>query len=298
MSRRNKKILGPLILMILAICAALATALVRAGALTTIERSPVESSAVDDPPAEETYEEFELERSEYVERARLDPQSIDALDALGNRLESEGLERLTLAGTLTRTNGSPSGQVQLISEYPGRLRLELQASGQTRVTGFDGEQMWMAGATPDRKEEDLVETLVDDSVEHFFLGQMQGVATRLLGTGFRTDDGEAEEYFGPLYDIYEITEQIKIGQETSERTKHFYFNSNTHLLEKVRYGLERDGIQINVKVEISDWQSVQGQQVPMRIVRIENDTPVLTLTLNSPSVTPRSTDESFANPHN
>ena len=53
-------------------------------------------------------------------------------------------------------------------------------------------------------DQETIETLVFDSADNFFLGQMQGVATRMLGSRFRLDDGTTANYAGPFYDIYQI----------------------------------------------------------------------------------------------
>ena len=48
------------------------------------------------------------------------------------------------------------------------------------------------GGTAGLADQDLIEMLVHDSVEGFFIGQIEGFATRLLGSRYhRVDDSRA-----------------------------------------------------------------------------------------------------------
>jgi hypothetical protein len=235
-----------------------------------------------------------LDRNLYVQHYLLPSRLRDAIKVIGDRMEKPGKERLVLTGTLSRAGDSQPSPVSLILEFPNRLRLEEQSSGSRRVITFNNQDATDAsGRALDRKDEDLVETLVYDSVEHFFAGQMQGAATRFLGPRFRLDDGTAVGYEGPSYDIYEVTEEIKVGQETRPQTKLYYFNSDTQLLEIVRYQLMRDGFETAIEVRLSDWREVQGQKLPSRIVRIENNAQVWSLSFTTTNIAPRADDGIF-----
>jgi hypothetical protein len=155
---------------------------------------------------------------------------------------------------------------------------------------FDGQQT-KALLTP-ADDLDLIETLVYDSAEHFFAAQMQGNATRFLGSRFRMDDGANPDYNGPYFDVYKIADQIKAsGQDRP--AKLYYFNSDTLLLERVSYVINRDGAEISVETRLSDWRATDGQQVPRRIERFENGKPVFVLTLWSAAVAHRADDGMF-----
>src|SRR5262245_26642004 len=183
----------------------------------------------------------------YIRRGLLQPRLQLALNALGDRLEKPDKERLTLVGTLTRQNNSQAVPVRLFLELPRRMRLEEQGA-QQRVVGFDGSKGWASGAALSSADQDTIETLVFDSVDNFFLGQMQGVATRTLGSRFRLDDGRTANYTGPFYNIYQVTDRIKIGAANREQPKLFYFNSDTKLIERVYYQVRRDGSTANVEI--------------------------------------------------
>jgi len=214
-------------------------------------------------------------RNEYVRRGLLAPRLAQHLNALGNRLEKPGKERLTFTGVL-RLADSPPCQIAATLEFPDKLRLVLQNGPQSRLLTFDGQKKTEAATD----ELDLIETLAYDSAEHFFAAQMQGAAMRFLGSRFRADDGSSADYDGPYFDIYKMGDQVKAsGQERA--AKLYYFNSDTFLLERVTYVINRDGTDVNVETKLSDWREVEGQQVARRLERLENGKSVLVLNIRS-----------------
>jgi hypothetical protein len=229
----------------------------------------------------------------YVHRGSLWPRLRENLKTLGNRLESPGKERLTVTGALTRAGDLQPLAVTAILQFPDQLRVTLQLGIQARVLTFDGNAAHAVGEPPDSRELDLIELVVYDMAEHFFAHQEQGMATRFLGDHFRLDDGSQTDYVGPFYDVYEVVERVNTTNPTRRQSKLYFFNSNTLLLDRVTYSRERNGSQVAVEIQISNWQSVQGQQVPARIVRLENQQSVLTLTLNSTSLSPKVDDAIF-----
>ena len=228
-------------------------------------------------------------RRVYVRRGLVSPKLAWHLNALGDRLEKPGKERVSVVGTLNRNGDSQSGEVVAVLEFPERLSLTIQSGVQTRVITFDGAQAKSVGNPLELRERDLIETLVYGTAEHFFMTQMQGQATRFLGARFRMDDGANANYSGPFYDIYQVADQINtsVGKRHQERL--YYFNSDTLLLERVSYQINRDGSEVKVEEMIGDWQKEQGQQVARRIERFENGKSVFVLSLRSAGLAPELT---------
>jgi len=226
-------------------------------------------------------------RHAYVRRAQLSPRLALNLGALGNRLEQPGKERLILMGNL-RLSGDAKREFAAFLEFPDQLRMSF-GGPKDRLLIFNGQQSLTA---PTSEDLDLIETLVYDSAEHFFAAQMQGHATRFLGARFRTDDGANPDYNGPYFDVYKISDQIK-ASEQDRPAKLYYFNSDTLLLERVMYVINRDGAEIKVETKLSDWRATDGQQVPRRIERCENGKSVFVLTLWSVAVAHRADDGMF-----
>jgi len=236
-----------------------------------------------------------VKRRAYVQRSLLSPMLVWNLKALGNRLERPGKERLSVTGTLRHSEDSQAEEVVAVFEFPDRLRLTIEKGHQNRVILFDGEQAKAVGRPLDEVERDLIETLVYGAAEHFFISQAQGQATRFLGARFRLDDGSSANYSGPYYDIYQVADQIKTSANEREQNKFFYFNSDTLLLERVAYEINRDGSTIKVEETTSNWGQEQGQQVARRIERFENGVSVFVLTVRLAGFGQRLGDGIFAN---
>lgn len=226
----------------------------------------------------------DAKRSAYVRRSLLSPKLVWHLNALGDRLERPGRERLRVTGTLSWTEDSQTEEVTALFEFPERLRLTTQRGNQTHIFTFDGEQVRSDMETVPR---DLIETLIYGSAEHFFTTQMQGRATRFLGSRFRDDDGSIPVYTGAYYDIYKVAEE--------EQVRLYYFNSDTLLLERVTYELNRNSATVKVEERLGGWTKEQGQQVARRIERLENGESIFVLTIRAASLSQRAADGIFAN---
>lgn len=229
---------------------------------------------------------------EYVTPSHLWPQLRSALKSLGDRLEKPGKERLILVGSIIRAGDSSSLPILLIKEFPGRIHLTIQEGTRPRVIIFNNHGAASLNRL-DQADADIIETIVNDDDEHFFKRQMEGAATRSLGSRFRLDEGVAENYTGHVYDIYQVVDEVKARRDAHQRVKLYYFNSDTLLLERVQYEAENDGVPVRVEVLLSNRQRVQGQQIPTKIVRTENGETVLTLTINSLEVVPGANDGIF-----
>jgi len=226
----------------------------------------------------------------YVRRALLWPQLRYASEILGDRLEKPGKERLILIGALRRASKkNETRPARLILEFPDRLRLEEQDG----VTVYNNGDFTCSNGVPKKNEQDEVESLLFDFVDHFFAAQMQGAATRFLGSRFRLDDGANPHYMGPFYELYQVADRIAVKQEIREQPKLYFFNSDSLLLERVRYQIEGDGEPIKVEVIISGWRKVDGQQIPGTIIRTEGGAPVLSLSITSAAVGGKQNDGFF-----
>ena len=224
----------------------------------------------------------------YVHRGRLSPRLVLNLNALGDRLERPGKERLTITAEL-RSTDSQAREIAATFEFPDKLRLGIKDGPQNRVITFDKQEIKGKAAAD---ELDLIESLSYDSAEHFFETQMQGNAIRFLGSRFRTDDGSNLDYNGPYFDIYKITDRIDTSGE-ERAAKLYYFNSDTLLLARVIYVINRNGSELNIETKLSDWRDEVGQKVARRIERIENGKSVFVLDIRSAQFGKRADDGVF-----
>lgn len=216
--------------------------------------------------------------------SRLLPQLRAAFEILGDRLHRPGKERLTLSGTLTREG--VSRPVQILYEPPHLLRIS--DAGLSLLT-FDEREAMRGGRAADAHAGALAETFFYDSAEHFFFAQARGAATRLLGSRVRPEEA-AEGYDGPSYDVYEVREEVALGPSAVARTKRYFLNSDTQLLEVVRYEIQTERGLVPVEVRVGGWQTVQGQRVPNRVTRLEGGRGVLSFSADAAELSPRGSD--------
>jgi hypothetical protein len=287
MTRNRRRVLLPVLL--IALLGVTALTFVASGKLRRSTSTDTNNSTSQNIPVRSN-----PKRAAYVRSGNLSPKLIWHLKALGDRLEKHGKERLSVTATLSRA-GSQAEEVTAVWEFPDRLRLTRQKGNQTRDIAFDGEQVKAGGNSLDEAEQDLLETLVYGSAEHFFDTQMEGMATRFLGSRFRLDDGSSAEYSGPYYDVYKVADQIKTSPDQREQLKLYYFNSDTLLLERVSYEITRNGATVKVEERLGDWTKEQGQQLARRIERFENGESVFVLTIGAARLSARADDGVFAN---
>ena len=219
-----------------------------------------------------------------ISRGLIASQLHAAFDALGDRLQRPGKERIAATGMLLHVDDAQPTPFLLVWELPGRLRLEQQVGSATRVLIFDGQSVTSSDSKLSEGDQETLELMIYDSVEHFFVGQATGVgATRFLGRRFRRDGDTSNT----PYDLVEITEAIGLAGKAGEQTRTYYFNSDTHLLERVSHPDHSSGSEIPVDVLLSDWRVVGGQQISHRIERRENNKVTLTVALSSVAVLAR-----------
>ena len=283
----KRKFLWPVLLTTALLTTVLAVASIRKRLDSRTVKPPLVSSRQNPIVAQTTTDQA------YVRAAQVWPQLRWHLKVLGDRIEKPGKERIAITGTIKRAGDSQELPMALTLEFPDRLRLTVQEGLQQRVVTFNGQAAASVGSALTSRELEFIETLVYDTAEHFFAGQTQGTAMRCLGQRFRADDGTTPNYTGPYYDLYEVSDQIKAAADARQQIKDFYFNSDTLLLERVRYQIVRNGVPVEVETRISNWQQAQGQQAPRRIVRLENGQPVLALTISALAIGPRIDDGSF-----
>ena len=243
-----------------------------------------------------------LEGQGYVGPQDLPYGAVRALKQMGDRLEAAGKERLDLLGVLTRAGQSAVG-VRILWEFPGKVRLEKQLGAEPdpskdELLVYDGAgNLRKKRGTVALADEDLIEMLVHDSVEGFFIGQWEGFATRFLGGRFHRRDAEGNPV-GPDYDLYEVINEVRVPGRPLRQRKLYYFNSDTALLEKVRYRLSPERVRgaVEVSVEVSDWGEVFGQLIPGKVVRYEDGVEVVKLEIREAGIAAAAEDGSFSLP--
>lgn len=232
-------------------------------------------------------------RSQYVQQASLWPELRDSISKLGQHLQRPGKERIVLNGSLYRAWSSQNVNVRILWELPGKIRVEELAGGSPEVSVSNGSFFQKSGGRAlTSRDNDMLETLVYDSAERFFISQAEGMSILSHGARFRDLDAPATVF----YDIYEVVDQVKRSQGSRLQRKLYYINSDTRFLEKVFYTIRRGGSPINVEVKLTDWQNVNGESVPGKIERYEDNQLVLSLVINGSGTGPSQSDGMFDHP--
>lgn len=237
-----------------------------------------------------------IAKSEYVQSHRLRWDLQSQLKLLGDRLEKSGKERLILTGVVTRPNiKADRVPIRLITELPDKVRLEELNGDKAGITIFDGTDLKSSRKALDKSDENEIESLVFDATDHLFIGQMHGVATRFLGSHFRLDDGQSPNYKGPFYDIFQTGETIALKKDAVRlQLKYYYFNSQTQLLERIKYSLARpNGKPVQIEIQLGGWKQFEGQYLPTILQRLEDDSPVFILTIEGVALGKKLTDGIF-----
>ena len=170
------------------------------------------------------------------------------VSALGDRFV-KGNERLVLSGSITRP-GAAATPVSLVYQMPGKIRYQ---EGTTTLV-FDGTQA-KGSQSLSTADQDLLESLLDDSMEGLVYSVPRAMLFRPLMYRARLDDGKSKGYSGPYVDIYEIILPVASQRATVRRQKHFYFDSTTELLARVVYLSGADG-SVRVETHFQNWQMV------------------------------------------
>ncbi len=227
--------------------------------------------------------------SKYVRIGGLPPGWQLPLWKAGDRLQTPGKERLTLAGTVTR-KGAADTTFALVHELPNRVRYSEGATGVATV--FDGTQFGKTGASLQASDSDLIETLVYDSPIWFLYAPSTGLPARKLGSRFRVDPQKGKPYVGPLYDVYVIMVPVQQPGKIKSQPKVYHVNSNTQMVEMIKYQ-KADAPSTTVQIVLGNWTTVTNNAVPRTIQRLEDGVEVLRFNITSATFGPAVADGAF-----
>ena len=203
-------------------------------------------------------------------------------DAMGPRFSTRGNERTVIAGTMTRP-GSASVNAVVSYEIPRQMRYE--EPGKSLI--HDGQRGVGQGPLAD-SDASVLESLLEDSMDGLLYTMPKAQLFRPLMNRARLDDGKAPNYIGPYVDIYEIALPV-LSLGNTVRRKHFYFDSKTHLLDRVVYFI---GL-VRVETRFQNWRLVSGSPIPGTVSRSENGLNKFTFTPAQINIGPAQADRAF-----
>jgi hypothetical protein len=224
----------------------------------------------------------------YVYRSQLSSRYRQLFSPLGNRLEARGKERLIMTATLSQlARGALPVTVVVTTDSLGQLRVDFPTGTSPLAIVFDGSTVLRSSGTVRKEDLDLAESLIQDSVEYFLRGFVQGNGIRQIAHHGSLDGGTPGQYDG-----YQVVEHRRIAARSQDQLKAYWFASDTNLLRSV---FSQSG-STTIETRFTDWRAVQRQLVPHLIERFENGTRVMSLSVLTTTVAPRVSDTIFNQP--
>lgn len=211
------------------------------------------------------------------------------VNALGDRVQKPGNERVILTGSLNRPGVVST--LQIIVESPGLLRIDEQG-GKSRSLVYDLSGLKGAAAIDD-DDEGLAESIQNDTAEGFLAGFGRGASIRRLGDRFKV---KGETGFGSEVDIYEVVSPVGIKRDKQTITKRYMFESSSGLLRRVAYLAQQSGKSVTVQTVLSGYSAAGGYMLPGRIARVVNGVEVFAFSRTGAVVQPAGKDNAFASP--
>jgi hypothetical protein len=210
------------------------------------------------------------------------------LRALGDRYTTTGKERITLRVSIQK-GGAAAVPATMIYQLGGNFSY---VDGLSSIV-FNSLTSLFSLVNADN--EALMETVFEDSIDGLLfkipkLGHFRNLMNRA-----RLDDGTTPNYAGPYLDVYQVLVPLPSLPGTPRRTKHFYFDSSTQLLDRVRFVDTTSG-QVLVEELYQNWIVQNGVPVPSVISRTEGGVARFTVTVNSIIVGPAVSDGAFTLP--
>lgn len=226
------------------------------------------------------------DRVQYVQPTAIPGVFQRYIHAAGDRFSKPGKERLVCTGSATIAGQSST--FTAIAELPGKVRIQYGPQG--RVVTFDLERSSAPGSVDDA-DEAVLETFAYDSTDRFLFGIAEGTLPRVLGFAFRPDSSVPP---APAVDIYQVFQMVASRRNQDQAVKHFEFDSQTGLLQRIVYLVPRDNHAVAVEVNHSDYADVDAQNVAQRIVRREDGQIVADIHIAQVQFQPKQHDNAFA----
>ena len=196
--------------------------------------------------------------------------------------------------SLTQPARSAAGtRVVVTTDIAGMLRLDGQIGLNAVAVVFDGKQAQNSAGQAGKADQDLVDSLTEDTVEHFLTALANGGGVRKLALRAKVSDPQHPSVPVVYCDVYQIVDRSQASWKSAPQVKSYCFDSQTHLLRGVSY--RPPGGSTLVETRYTDWRPVDatGQMASWKVERFENGTQVLAFTVQSAAVAAAASDDKF-----
>lgn len=178
--------------------------------------------------------------------------------ARGGEKAIKSISTLVQEGTMSMAQGFELNFTQT-TKRPNKVRMDMSFQGSAIVQAFDGTTAWginpMAGGKPEKAGSDEVKEMADraDIDGELIDWKSKGYALELVGS--EDIDGSTA---------------YKIKATKNEESSFIYIDAVTWLLAKIDRKMSMMGQEADVEMVFSNYQEVNGVQMPM-LVEMRND---------------------------
>jgi hypothetical protein len=209
----------------------------------------------------------------------LQPEAQRFSRRVGQRFLEPGRESSMLVGQLNVGGDQRHVRILRLQGDDGE-RVEVSFAGRQETLSWDAERGPLSSegdAEGDARV--LLERLVLDSPDQFALAQLRGASYYTVARSARpTNDGGADGYKGPLYDLVRVGEPGREdGKGWSSPWRLYHVNTATGLVEKI---VSEEG-GTTVEAVLSDWGTHAGEKLPARITWASGGQVFMELTLQN-----------------
>ena len=227
-------------------------------------RPTVVADTVKKPPASQAFAADQLNRDGARPRHRnlsLQPEALAMARRLGTRFGHGNRIQSTVVGTLTI--GTETRVLHIVrTQTDEGEEIEINPAGRGGPLRWNAQTGALASAARAQgTDRELIERLVFDSPDQFVLAQLRGASYSTIARRVRPTDA-GESYAGPLWDIVRVDDPERDEQKKPQSTwRLYYINNRTGLIDRIVSQLFGE----TIEAEMSDWTTVNGENVPGRI---------------------------------
>lgn len=204
------------------------------------------------------------------------------LQKMGGRMMDASVAQVTLAGTTTDSKGSRAAQI--IVQAPGLMSYR---EGTSLALTFGGTQFASSGAVPSNQEA-ILESFLAHFPDAVCLQLAGGGIWRRLGSHFRNQPGNASNYTGPYWTMWEFSPAARPGLTPGQALQQNLFiaiDESSWIIGEVRVVTKNaSGPPTVIETQFNNWTQQNGQWCPGQIVRLESGQQVLSFQTTQCSV--------------
>lgn len=269
MSKKQKRILWPGLLVILAAAGALGLLVARTWAKPAGNRPAMLTQRPASPAIKRVTKR----------NLSLQPEALKLSRNLGQRFTNSRSEVSVLIGTLVVGTDRQPIRIQRQQNDRGE-RVEVAIGGRPDSLSWSNEEgAKSSDRTASESERVLIERLTFDSVDQFVLAQLRGASYYTVARNVMPAEvGGADDYRGPVWDIVRVDDpETDAPKQPFSKWRLYYINTQTGLIDKVISEVHGERIETN----FADWTADGGEKFPARITWTRVGQPIMELTLTN-----------------